>query len=119
MSKFNARDMERVLRYLLSLERIDSSLLKIPDHILSSLDGLSSDNFQIYMDYLHSNEYITFGVADYPEQDNFLWIRIEPSGFAYFSMKDADRSKVFKKNIQYWITTAIAVIALLTAIFKP
>ncbi len=108
---FNSKDQERVLSHLLSIPTTVHNTIIKPNHILSSIPGISEDDFYNYLLCLEYKGYVVLNCADYPESDDFYTINITPSGVSYFS----DKAEARRQDWRRWrMNIGVAVVSALT-----
>ena len=76
------KDKDRVLAYLLMLRNPETGLVYQPPHLLSSLRGISEEDFYIALEALEEDKLIHVQyAADLDESDDIFSISFSPQAF--------------------------------------
>lgn len=113
------RDKERVLARLLELRNPNTNSIYRPPHLLSSFPGLTEDEVILVLNALQSEGLIKVATApDLDESDNIHVISFGDRAPFYLEEQAKHREERKSDTRRYWITTIIAIIALVKS-FLP
>lgn len=110
------KDKKRVLAHLISLRDPNTGIIYKPKHLLSSLRGVSREDFDIALEALEADGLIKVQyLGSQDEYDGIYSIQFFPAAFYEQDAQKALRREKWKESRRYWITTGIALAALLRA----
>ena len=110
------KDKERVLAHLISLRDPNTGIIYKPKHLLSSLRGVSREDFDIALEALEADGLIKVQyLGSQDEYDGIHTIQFFPAAFYEHDAQKAARREKWIESRRYAINTGISIASFIIA----
>lgn len=113
------KDQEKVLKYLLSIERNSDNQISVGRNNYS-LNDVAEKDFISYLNLLEKAGLIELHWHS-PHHDNLIYfvdITLLPDAINYFKTKKSNKKKTIKEDIKWLIPLIISILSLICSIYS-